>query len=235
LASFAIRGRELVVYLWPEGQEQQSLLSKLGKHKIGKSCLYFKQLADLDSRCSKSLSSVQSRKRSGTIRRMRCRQARLRCNDAERYLIGRISAATPSRDRLLYGVDAPRHEVGRDLRAGFRDHDHVLEPDVDLLLRDAKLGLYREHHAGAHYAGAASEVVGRHADGVPQVGATSSVCSDGVRIHHAAIALHILLRRVFVDLFGELGRRQDLIIFGSAAFTMSCAVMFGLIEYRTAS
>ena len=47
-AAFAIRGRELVVYLWPEGQEQRSLLSKLGKHKMGKACLYFKQLADLD-------------------------------------------------------------------------------------------------------------------------------------------------------------------------------------------
>ena len=48
LAAFAIRGRELVVYLDAEGEEQRSLLSKLGKHKIGKSCLYFKQLADLD-------------------------------------------------------------------------------------------------------------------------------------------------------------------------------------------
>jgi len=51
LAAFAIRGRELVVYLAAEGQKQQkqrSLLSKLGKHKMGKACLYFKQLADLD-------------------------------------------------------------------------------------------------------------------------------------------------------------------------------------------
>jgi hypothetical protein len=48
LAGFAIRGRELVVYLMPEREDQQSLLSRLGKHKIGKSCLYFKQLADLD-------------------------------------------------------------------------------------------------------------------------------------------------------------------------------------------
>ncbi len=48
LACFAIRGRELVVYLVAEGQEQRSLLSKLGKHKMGKACLYFKQLADLD-------------------------------------------------------------------------------------------------------------------------------------------------------------------------------------------
>jgi len=48
LAGFAIRGRELVVYLVAEGDKQKSLLSKVGKHKMGKSCLYFKQLADLD-------------------------------------------------------------------------------------------------------------------------------------------------------------------------------------------
>ena len=48
LAGFAIRGRELVVYLMPEGAEQRSLLSRLGKHRMTKSCLYFKQLADLD-------------------------------------------------------------------------------------------------------------------------------------------------------------------------------------------
>ena len=48
LAAFAIRGRELVVYLVAEGDRQRSLLSKLGKHKMGKSCLYFKRLDDLD-------------------------------------------------------------------------------------------------------------------------------------------------------------------------------------------
>lgn len=48
LAAFAIRGRELVVYLSCEEQENRSLLSKLGRHKMGKSCLYIKQLADLD-------------------------------------------------------------------------------------------------------------------------------------------------------------------------------------------
>lgn len=47
LAGFAIRGRELVVYLDCEDNDD-SLLAKLGKHKISKSCLYFKQLADLD-------------------------------------------------------------------------------------------------------------------------------------------------------------------------------------------
>ena len=48
LVGFAIRGRQLVVYLLAEGKEQQELLSRLGKHQMGKSCLYFKRLADLD-------------------------------------------------------------------------------------------------------------------------------------------------------------------------------------------
>lgn len=48
MAAFAIRGRELVVYVVAEGEEQRSLLSRLGKHRMGKVCLYFKRLADLD-------------------------------------------------------------------------------------------------------------------------------------------------------------------------------------------
>lgn len=48
LASFAIRGRHLVIYLVPEEEKQKSLLSRLGPHTMGKSCLYFKRLADLD-------------------------------------------------------------------------------------------------------------------------------------------------------------------------------------------
>lgn len=37
-----------MIYLVPEQDEQKSLLSKLGPHTMGKSCLYFKRLADLD-------------------------------------------------------------------------------------------------------------------------------------------------------------------------------------------
>lgn len=48
VAAFAIRGRELVAYITVESAEQQALLAKLGKHKMGKSCLYFKRLSDLD-------------------------------------------------------------------------------------------------------------------------------------------------------------------------------------------
>jgi hypothetical protein len=48
VAGFAIRGREIVIYLLAEGETQSVLLSRLGKHKLGKSCLYFKRLSDLD-------------------------------------------------------------------------------------------------------------------------------------------------------------------------------------------
>ena len=71
LACFAIRGRDLVVYLWPEGEKQRSLLSKLGKHKMGKSCLYFRQLADLDESVLEQLvvgSIAEARRRRGPAR-----------------------------------------------------------------------------------------------------------------------------------------------------------------------
>jgi hypothetical protein len=48
VVGFAIRGRELVLYLTAESEAQQALLARLGPHKMGKSCLYLKRLADLD-------------------------------------------------------------------------------------------------------------------------------------------------------------------------------------------
>jgi hypothetical protein len=48
LAAFAIRGRDLVVYIIPVGAREKLLLSRIGKHKRGKSCLYFRRLSDLD-------------------------------------------------------------------------------------------------------------------------------------------------------------------------------------------
>ena len=69
LGGFAIRGRELVVYLEAEGGEQEALLSRLGKHKMGKSCLYFKRLADLDKTVLEQLvanSVVDVKRRYGT-------------------------------------------------------------------------------------------------------------------------------------------------------------------------
>ena len=68
LAAFAIRGRELVVYVMAEGEKQRSLLRKVGKHRMGKTCLYFKRLADLDESVLEKLvvgSIAEARQRYG--------------------------------------------------------------------------------------------------------------------------------------------------------------------------
>jgi len=43
---FSARKQNLVLYLHCELEKQAALLGKLGKHKIGKSCLYLKKLED---------------------------------------------------------------------------------------------------------------------------------------------------------------------------------------------
>lgn len=48
LVGFAIRGRDLVLYLAVDSPEQQARLSKLGKYKMGKACLYIRRLAEVD-------------------------------------------------------------------------------------------------------------------------------------------------------------------------------------------
>ena len=45
---FAARRNEIAIYLVAEGAEQATLLARLGKHKMGKSCLYIKRLAEVD-------------------------------------------------------------------------------------------------------------------------------------------------------------------------------------------
>jgi hypothetical protein len=45
---FSPRAKELVVYLVPGFEDKEQLLGRLGKHKIGKSCLYIKRLTDVD-------------------------------------------------------------------------------------------------------------------------------------------------------------------------------------------
>lgn len=51
---FAIRGKELVVYL-ADGGDRGALFSRLGKHKMGKSCLYIRRLADIDMKIMEQL------------------------------------------------------------------------------------------------------------------------------------------------------------------------------------
>ncbi len=45
---FAPRKTDLTLYITPGLEPYQALLSQLGKHKTGKSCLYIKRLADVD-------------------------------------------------------------------------------------------------------------------------------------------------------------------------------------------
>ena len=58
IVGFAIRGKELVVYIASDTPEQIALLAKLGKHKMGKSCLYIKRLADVDAKVLEALIAV---------------------------------------------------------------------------------------------------------------------------------------------------------------------------------
>lgn len=55
VTGFAIRGRDLVMYLVAESPRQEALLARLGKHKLGKACLYLKRLADVDLAVLESL------------------------------------------------------------------------------------------------------------------------------------------------------------------------------------
>lgn len=52
---FAVRGRELVLYLIAAGPRQAVLLPALGPHKMGNACLYLKRLADVDAQVLEAL------------------------------------------------------------------------------------------------------------------------------------------------------------------------------------
>ncbi len=55
LVGLAVRGKSLVVYIDAEDPEQVARLARLGKHEMGKSCLYFKRLADVDAEVLEAL------------------------------------------------------------------------------------------------------------------------------------------------------------------------------------
>lgn len=45
---FASRAQNISIYIMPGYQDFSEQLSRLGKHKIGKACLYIKRLSDVD-------------------------------------------------------------------------------------------------------------------------------------------------------------------------------------------
>ncbi len=55
LTGFSPRSQNLTLYIMPGFTQYPSLMKKLGKHKIGKSCLYIKKLEDIDIAVLKEL------------------------------------------------------------------------------------------------------------------------------------------------------------------------------------
>ena len=49
IVGFSPRKRSLTVYLTPGLDEIGDLLGKLGKHRVGKGCLYINKLSDVDT------------------------------------------------------------------------------------------------------------------------------------------------------------------------------------------
>ena len=52
---FSPRKQNTVVYVMPGFERYEELMAKLGKHKVGKSCLYINRLADVDMDVLKEL------------------------------------------------------------------------------------------------------------------------------------------------------------------------------------
>lgn len=46
---FSSRAQNITIYIMPGYQDFSEELSRLGKHKLGKSCLYIKRLSDVDT------------------------------------------------------------------------------------------------------------------------------------------------------------------------------------------
>ena len=55
LVGFASRKGDISVYLMCSGADQTTLLTHLGKHKMGKGCLYLRRLSDIDSKILEQL------------------------------------------------------------------------------------------------------------------------------------------------------------------------------------
>jgi hypothetical protein len=50
VAGFSPRKGEIVIYIAPSLLEDEARLGKIGRHRHGKSCLYIKSLADVDTK-----------------------------------------------------------------------------------------------------------------------------------------------------------------------------------------
>ena len=55
IVGFSPRKQNLSLYIMPGYSQYDALMTKLGKHKTGKSCLYIKRLADVDEKVLETL------------------------------------------------------------------------------------------------------------------------------------------------------------------------------------
>jgi Domain of unknown function (DU1801) len=55
---FSSRKGDISVYLVASGPEQEALLARLGKHRMGKACLYIRRLSDIDVKVLEQLVSA---------------------------------------------------------------------------------------------------------------------------------------------------------------------------------
>ena len=66
IIAFSPRKAELVMYIMPGFTERAALLARLGKHRVGGSCLYLKRLAEIDltvlrELCAASVATMRER------------------------------------------------------------------------------------------------------------------------------------------------------------------------------
>ena len=55
ISGFAPRAQNIVIYIMSGFRSHKSLMSRIGKHSTGKSCLYIKKLDDIDEKDLRSL------------------------------------------------------------------------------------------------------------------------------------------------------------------------------------
>jgi hypothetical protein len=55
---FALRNGDISLYLLSDDENVEALLERLGKHKRGKSCLYVRKLADIDTAVLRELTEA---------------------------------------------------------------------------------------------------------------------------------------------------------------------------------
>lgn len=66
--AFAPRKRELALYVIAPGVDYSKLLHRLGKHRVGKSCLWVKRLSDIDLNVLEQIAAVSLRSVKGCER-----------------------------------------------------------------------------------------------------------------------------------------------------------------------